>query len=90
MVHVRRNDAFTSTCQDGRRALIIDEKYLGRDKKFVICVIDGYSGEILWLKGGKGAASPDGFFRSLTPKQKEDIHATFLTQCPFFAINCQF
>ena len=35
-------------------ALIIDEKYLGRDKKFVACVIDGSSGEILWLKEGKG------------------------------------
>ena len=31
-------------CLDGRRALIIDEKYLGRDKKFVTCVIDGCSG----------------------------------------------
>ena len=60
-------------CLDGRRALIIDEKYLGRDKKFVTCVIDGCSGEILWLKEGKGAASLDGFFRSLTPEQKEDI-----------------
>lgn len=60
-------------CLDGRRALIIDEKYLGRDKKFVTCVIDGCSGEILWLKEGKGAASLDGFFQSLTPEQKEDI-----------------
>ena len=58
---------------DARRALIIDEKYLGRDKKFVTCVIDGGTGEILWLKEGKGKASLDGFFRSLTPEQKEDI-----------------
>ena len=60
-------------CMDGRRALIIDEKYLGRDKKFVTCVIDGGTGEILWLKEGKGTASLDGFFRNLTPEQKEDI-----------------
>lgn len=53
--------------------MIIDEKYLGRDKKFVTCVIDGGTGEILWLKEGKGTASLDGFFRSLTPEQKEDI-----------------
>ena len=39
-------------CLDGRRALIIDEKYLGCDKKFVTCVIDGNTGEILWLKVG--------------------------------------
>ena len=28
-------------CLDGRRALMIDEKYPGRDKRFVTCVIDG-------------------------------------------------
>ena len=43
-------DVARPICLDGRRALIIDEKYLGRGKKFVTCVIDGYSGEILWLK----------------------------------------
>lgn len=46
---------------DSRRALIIDEKYLGRDKKFVTCVIDGGTGEILWVKEGKGTTSLDGF-----------------------------
>lgn len=66
-------DQARPTCMDGRQALIIDEKYLGRDKKFVTCVIDGYTGEILWLKEGKGADSLDGFFQSLTPEQKEDI-----------------
>ncbi|MBQ3525412.1 MAG: transposase [Akkermansia sp.] len=66
-------DEVRPICMDGRRALIIDEKYPGRDKKFVTCVIDGSTGEILWLKEGKGTASPDGFFRSLTPEQKEDI-----------------
>ena len=66
-------DEVRPICMDGRRALIIDEKYLGRDKKFVTCVIDGCTGEILWLKEGKGKASLDGFFRSLTPEQKEDI-----------------
>ena len=66
-------DEVRPICMDGRRALIIDEKYLGRDKKFVTCVIDGGTGEILWLKEGKGTASLDGFFRNLTPEQKEDI-----------------
>ena len=52
---------------------MIDEKYPGRDQRLVTCVLDGCAGEIIWLKEGKGAASPDAFFRSLTPKQKEDI-----------------
>ena len=58
---------------DGRRALIIDEKYLGKVMKYVTCVIDGYPGEILWLAEGKGTASLDGFFEQLTQQQKEDI-----------------
>ncbi len=55
----------STICMDSRRALIIDEKYLGRDKKFVTCAIDGRTGETLRLKEGKGAANLDGFFRSL-------------------------
>ena len=55
-------DEVRPICMGGRRSLIIDEKYLGRDKKFVTCVIDGGTGEILWLKEGKGKASLDGFF----------------------------
>ena len=58
---------------DGRRALIIDEKYLGKVMKYVTCVIDGYPGEILWLAEGKGTESLDGFFEQLTQQQKEDI-----------------
>lgn len=66
-------DAALPTCMDGRRALIIDEKYLGRTKKFVTSVIDGYTGEILWLKEGKGAESLDDFFNGLTEEQKRTI-----------------
>ena len=54
-------DEVQPLCLDGRRALIIDEKYLGRDKKFVTSVIDGCTGEIMCMKEGKGAACPDGF-----------------------------
>ena len=43
-------------------------------------MIDGYTGEILWLKEGKGTASPDGFFRSLTPEQKEDIEVVSIVR----------
>lgn len=57
----------------GRHGLIIDEKFLGRDKKFVTCVIDAYTGEILWLKEGKSADSLEEFFSELTLEQKEDI-----------------
>ena len=58
---------------NGRHGLIIDEKFLGRDKKFVTCVIDAYTGEILWLKEGKSADSLEEFFSELTLEQKEDI-----------------
>ena len=66
-------DKARPTCMDGRRALIIDEKYLGKVMKYVTCVIDGYTGEILWLTEGKGTESLDGFFEQLTQQQKDDI-----------------
>ena len=60
-------------CMDERRALIIDEKYLGRDKKFVTCVIDAYTGEIFCLKEGRSSYCLEDFFRTLTSAQKESI-----------------
>ena len=44
-------DKARPTCMDGRRALIIDEKYLGKVMKYVTCVIDGYTGEIYGQTG---------------------------------------
>lgn len=57
----------------GRRAIIIDEKYLGRKRRFVTCVVDGFTGELLWIAEGKGSASLDGFFAMLTEEELEDI-----------------
>ena len=42
---------------DKRNFIIMDEKYLGHVKKFVTFVIDGYTGELLWLKEGNNEAS---------------------------------
>lgn len=58
---------------DGREALIIDEKYLGQKMKFITCVIDGYSGEILWVKEGKGSESLSTFFQSMTKEQRNAV-----------------
>ena len=58
---------------EGRTALIIDEKYLGSRRKFVTCVVDGYTGEILWLAEGKGADSLRDFFGGMTQEEKDGI-----------------
>ncbi|MGN0810057.1 MAG: transposase [Akkermansia muciniphila] len=51
----------------------MDEKYLGHVKKFVTIVIDGYTGELLWLKEGKNEASLSEFFAGLNDEQRADI-----------------
>lgn len=48
-------------CMQGRGALIIDEKYPGRKKKFATGVIDGDTGEVLWINSGKDSESLHGF-----------------------------
>lgn len=58
---------------EGRTALIIDEKYLGSRRKFVTCVVDGYTGEILRLAEGKGADSLRDFFGGMTQEEKDGI-----------------
>ena len=66
-------DKACPVCMRGRRALIIDEKYLGRKQKFVTSVIDGDTGEVLWMHSGKGADSLKDFFALLTEEEKEGI-----------------
>ena len=58
---------------DKRKFIIMDEKYLGHVKKFVTVVIDGYTGELLWLKDGKNEDSLSEFFAGLTEEQRKDI-----------------
>lgn len=57
----------------GRSGIIIDEKYLGHKRKFITCVVDGYTGELLWMAGGKGSSSLDGFFAMLSEDEREGI-----------------
>lgn len=70
---LRLMDKAYPVCMQGRRALIIDEKYLGRKKKFVTSVIDGDTGEVLWMNPGKVSESLHGFFTGLTEEEKESI-----------------
>ena len=56
-----------------RNFIIMDEKYLGHVRKFVTVVIDGYTGELLWLKEGKHEACLSEFFAGLNDEQRADI-----------------
>ena len=66
-------DFLTPVKLDNLDAIVVDEKYLGRKRKFVTCVVDGYTGELLWMAEGKGSASLDGFYAMLTEDELEDI-----------------
>lgn len=72
-------------CMQGRRALIIDEKYLGRKKKFVTSVIDGDTGEVLWMHSGKGSESLHGFLTGLTEEEKESIGVVSIDRANAYA-----
>lgn len=60
---------------DGLRVLLIDEKAIGRHHDYVTLVMNGQTGELLYLAEGKKKESLQGFFDPLTPGQKASIAA---------------
>lgn len=82
---LRLMDKAYSVCMQGRCALIIDEKYLGRKKKFVTSVIDGDHGEVLWMNPGKGSEGLHGFFTGLAEEEKESIEVVSIDRANAYA-----
>lgn len=59
--------------RDGIRALLIDEKSIGKGHQFLTVVLNADSGETLFLGEGKRKATLDQFLGSLTEEQKASI-----------------
>ena len=57
------------------RHMGVDEIYLGKKQKFVTVVCNLENGEPLWLKSERKKASLDGFFQTLSPRQRRGIEA---------------
>lgn len=60
---------------DGLRILLIDEKAIHRHHGYVTLVMNGQSGELLYLAQGKKKESLQGFFDQLSAAQKASIAA---------------
>lgn len=60
---------------DGIRAILVDEKSIGKGPHCLTVVLDADTGEVLHLAEGKRKASLQGFFDKLTLVQKESIQA---------------
>jgi transposase len=60
---------------DGLRILLIDEKSVRRHHGYVTLVMNGITGELLYLAEGKKKESLKGFFDMLTKEQKASIVA---------------
>ena len=58
---------------DRLRAILIDEKYLGKSAGFAALVVNADTGEPLFMTPGKSAECLDAFFSSLSPRQRESI-----------------
>ncbi len=66
-----------------RRYLIIDEKYLGRKRKFMTCVIDN-KGEVIYTALGKSQDVLAAFFERMTKEQRECIRAVSIDRSNAF------
>jgi transposase len=60
---------------DGLRVLLIDEKAVRSHHGYVTLVMNGLTGELLYLAEGKKKESLQGFFDRLNPQQKATIEA---------------
>lgn len=60
---------------DGIRALLVDEKHMGKRLGFVTIVLNADTGELLHMDKGKKGESFSSFLRILTPEQKASIQA---------------
>lgn len=58
---------------DGLDFIIVDEKYLGKSAGFVTCVLNGRTGEPIYIAKGKDGACLDGFYNMLTESQRAGI-----------------
>ena len=60
---------------DGLRAILVDEKSIGKGHQYLTVVLNADTGEVLHLAEGKRKASLQGFFEKLTVEQKASIKA---------------
>lgn len=58
---------------DDLKAILIDEKYLGKANGFVSLVLNAHTGEPVYMAPGKSVESLDGFFSMLTQEQRHAI-----------------
>lgn len=66
-------DSLCPVLLDGRTKLIIDEKHLGHRSGYITVVIDGDTGEVLFIAKGKSMESIEPFFKAMTKEQREAI-----------------
>ena len=57
------------------RAILVDEKSVLKNHRYVTIVINADNGELLHMHDGKKKESLDAFFEKLTPKQRHSIQA---------------
>ncbi len=60
---------------DDLRAILVDEKSVLKNHRYVTVVINADNGELLHMHDGKKKESLDAFFEKLTPKQRSSIQA---------------
>lgn len=58
---------------DNVHHLLIDEKSIGKNHRYVTSVLDAETGELLFMEKGKGYESIKPFFEKMTQKQRENI-----------------
>jgi transposase len=71
------------------RQMGVDEIYLGKKQKFLTVVCNLETGEPLWLKSERKKESLDGFFQTLSPRQRRGIEAACVDMWEPFRLSIE-
>lgn len=74
---------------DNLRTLLVDEKSVGRGHNYLTIVLNGDTGELLYMKPGKKKEVLDGFLKQLSESQRQSIVAVGIDRAGAYQASIQ-
>ena len=74
---------------DNLRTLLVDEKSVGRGHNYLTIVLNGDTGELLYMKPGKKKEALDGFLKQLSESQRQSIVAVGIDRAGAYQASIQ-
>ena len=70
-------------------ALLVDEESVGRGHNYLTIVLNGDTGELLYMKPGKKKEVLDGFLQQLSESQRQSIEAVGIDKAGAYQVSIE-